>query len=274
MIRINDITYNIIPVVGTATPTYNITFSIPSTSPAERIRYYRSDIAAIDSGLHDPADESTAYSYEFTGLTESDIEGTWTIEWRNDAELESLTSTLTIPNSAVTSTTEAGGLDPVPSSVDITISGDNSPYVMKKVVASNFTMGLETFSIAAEYAPIKTYVLPNGARAVMLEVNDYVPSSFGTNREDWIVYSLIIENQTYQITPRNRQGQYPVIYHLNSPLVGPVRAVREDNNEGFIDTTSGKITEVGIKIELGRPEAQTSSTPIVFGYKLKYIDYD
>jgi len=108
----------------------------------------------------------------------------------------------------------------------------------------------------------------------MLEANDYVPSSFGDNREDWLLYSILVEGEDYPITPKNRVGDHPQVYHLNSPLAGPVRAVREENGEAFIDSDSGKIIQIGVKIELGRPETQGSATPVVFGYKLKYISYD
>lgn len=273
-LRINDITYDIVLTEGTATPTYSITFSIPAVAAPDEIRYRKQKQTTIDSGRHDPSDQTPSYTYEFTGLTGPDIEGNWIIEWGDDHGKDAYVDILIIPNSAITVPTGDDGLTPSPESVDVILTGNNSPYVSKKVIASDFTMGLETFSVAAEYNPVKVYTLSKGARAIMLEVNDYVPSSFGPNREDWILYSILIENEVYPITPRNRAGQYPTVYHLNSPLVGPVRLVREDNNEGFIDTTSGKITQVGIKVELGRPEAQASATPIVFGYKLKYIDYE
>lgn len=274
--NINSLTYQIVPATSSAeTPLYDLTFTIPSTGAPNSIRYRKDDVASVDSGFIAPSGQTVPYSYTFTSLTETDIEGLWILSWKNTSGSSQSDGEYVIPNSAITSTTDTGGLTTASTEVALTLTGDTSPYVVKNAKLSKLSLALETFSQAAEYNPLKTYNLPTGARAIMLTVNDYVPSSFGgSGREDWILYSLIIENRAYPITPKNRPGAYPIIYHLNSSLVGPVRAVREANNEGFIDTDSGKITKVGIKVELGRPNDQASSTPIIFGYKLKYIDYE
>lgn len=272
--RASQLSFSAVPVTGSAPPKYTLTFTLPTTGKPYKIRIRRQDSPQLRSHDSTLLLSSSNATISFSNLLEEEIEGAWLISFIDSVGDSIVTDTLIIPNSTVTTTTDSGGLDPQPSSVDITLSGENSPYVSKKLKIRGLKMTLETFSLAAKYDPVKIYTIPNGVRAIMLEVNDYVPSSFGEDREDWLLYSFLIDGETYQITPKNRVGDYPQIYHLNSSLAGPLRDVREENGEGFIDSDSGKITQIGVKIELGRPEAQGSATPIVFGYKLKYIVYD
>lgn len=270
--RISQLGYNVTLVQGTAPPKYDLSFLLPSVGIPYDIRIYREGMPQYDSSL---TVATAGLSIAFNGLSEEEAEGLWNVSWHDTSGGSLISDTLTVPDGAITSTTEQGGLDPTSSAVTIRLSGEQSPYVTKRLKLRGFKLKLESFSVGAEYNPVKTYTIPDGARALLLEVNDYVPSSFGGGREDWILYSFIIGNEVYPVTPKNRPGNNPAIYHLNSTLTGPARAARkEDGSEGFIDSDSGKITRVGVKIELGRPEDQASSTPVVFGYKLKYISYD
>jgi len=205
-------------------------------------------------------------------LAENELEGTWTIEWRNSGGEVINFHNEEIDQDVIQGVTLDGTTYNTPqgNSFYIQIPGGSSPYKQNTTDIGPIQLQLTQYETTKTWTSPQPYNSDTGVSMLSLHSYDLVPFTTG-DRETWLKYEIVTEGgDTYPITPVNRPGQYPVIYNVNSTLPEELRSDRQQNfNEGFIDQ---KVFSWKVRITMLRPGNEVNRTPIVYTYRMRYYE--
>jgi len=276
---IDDLSFTLTPKPQPSGETlYDLTLTIQdSNAGTVEYAFLRDDIQRDYRGLDLSSLSSIAYfinyqastTYTYTDLKESDIEGYyWVALVRDTINTDNLSwSSLYMTQQTITGLTSAS---PVTSDgVDITIPKEHSNRYVKDILINRVEAGLLEFgssqTISRSYSTGERLV-----HSVALEVEDFIPAAFSGDRETYIQYAIIIGGQRYPITPLNRNGSNPIIYHINLSVPEDERRLRRAVREEFIDTKQS-VTSFQVEARIsGRPE-MPYLTPVVFNWRVRVV---
>jgi len=275
---IDNLSFNILPKLQpsgetlydltlTATENNNGTVQFAFLRDSIQRNYSNLDLSSLDLAYF--VDYQSQSTYTFTDLSESDIEGYyWVVLVRDASNTTNMSwSTLFMTQQSIT-----GADSPSPSTsqgVEITIPKENSNRYVKDVLIGSLEAGLLQFD--ATNTITKTYQLhTRKVNSISIEVEDYVPASFPGSVEDYIQYAVIINGRRYPITPLNRSGSHPHIYHINISVPEDERRLRRALREEFIDV-SGEVNSFQVEATLSRDPDQPHLTPIVYNWRVKAV---
>ena len=249
----SDVTYTVSPS-STNSNLFDLEFSVTGTTNLTNLSIANGGNTHDTSG----APGSNPYVYTFTGLNESEIEGAWafTATYANHViAFDFVLSSDTIGMLSQTADSLFEVLDNVSDTRIRLLNTNPAVYGTKTVQLTNplsaFLVGYST-----ESAQRKEFILPNGSQlsSLAIEVDDFSP--FGPG---YINYYLSVDGIDHPITPLNKDGEHPMIYHFNSLLTETERNLAY--GQGFIDTEN--TSNYAIVTQLSRPVESVNTTPIV-----------
>lgn len=247
-----DISYSITPS-SSGQNRFDLAFTVAKTDNVDTLT-----IAAGSTSTEISPAAASSVSHTFTGLTEDQIETGWTIT------VEYTETTIEFVYQIGTST--IGSFQQTADGVFETVTRseptllrllDSTPDNYRtKTITIQAPLGASQIAFAPSTDHDTLFTVPDGKSlsSVGIMVEDHNPFA-----EPAISYFLVVNNQEYPITPINRDGGSPVIYHINSILTPGQR--QGIPGMGFIDTDN--VTSYVIRTRITRPESQPNITPVV-----------
>jgi hypothetical protein len=220
---------------------------------------------STDNQIQHLVNYQSSASHTYIDLSESDLEQHyWVIAVRDATQTALMNwSSVYMTTSAISGLQSDSPLSDDP--VMVTIPSDSSNRLFRQVTVRNVDVGITRF--AQQHSVVRNYEFPAAVASLILEAEDERPA--GTNIE----YLLHFNQQSYPITPINRTGDAPHIYHINLPVPEDERQIRQNYGEAFIDT-NGNARRVTLEIKLTGNASDDQLTPIVYKVKLQGIAHE
>ncbi|MGD9697619.1 hypothetical protein [Acinetobacter sp.] len=152
--------------------------------------------------------------------------------------------------------------------VKVALSKEASNRYVKDITINSISTGVTQFKETVTAS--RTYTVGKPLQSVMLEVDDYIPSSFPKTAESYIQYYLVLNNTRYPITPKNRTGSSPYIYYINTKVSDDIISYRHSLKEEFI-TTVNAYKEFKIEAVMNYEPEQKYLTPMIFSWRVMAI---
>jgi hypothetical protein len=228
------------------------------------------DITSGSNTYQETGDGSPSYVITFYGLTEDEIESTWTVlaSYAEDFSIE-FEYTIGANSIGALVQTADGVFEQRDTAVATELDMLNSQPDVYKTKTLNFlnTPGAKRIQYTQVSERIVNFQLPEGKilEAISIETEEFSP--FGPG---YIEYFIVADGNEYPITPTNQDGDHPEFYHYNSALSADEREL--SIGQGFIYTET--VRDVSIKVKLSRPSASTYTTPMVTAIRCNQIRSD
>jgi hypothetical protein len=149
----------------------------------------------------------------------------------------------------------------------IEVNKEASNRFAKTVTINKLNTGLALF--APTDVKRETYkVNSRPVESIALEVTDYVPELLSGNREDYIRYYLVLGDQRFPLSPRNKtDGNFPQLYHINLTIEAQLKRFRRELLEEFIEIDQNTDT-FSIECEVTGEPTYRHLTPIVYNWRV------